>query len=63
MSKGGEDTDLVAENCDNHTPCPSGYVEWYDWSEKKTKTHRQIECRGCGLLSIWIPKKEGFTDE
>ena len=63
MSKDGDDPDLVTDNCDNHTPCPSGYFEWYDWSKMMTKNHRQVECGECGLFAIWIPKKEGLADE
>lgn len=48
-------------NCSNrskHTPCPEGYLEWFAWAEKKSKTHRQIVCPGCGLYAIWVPKKK-----
>ena len=43
--------------CSKHTPCPSGYVEWHEWAEKKSKTHKQKRCAGCGLYSIWVKKK------
>ena len=67
MSNDGDgmqlDPDLVTDSCENHTPCPSGYVEWHDWAEKKMETHKAIKCRGCGLYAIWTPRKEGLTDE
>jgi hypothetical protein len=42
-------------NCDDHTRCPSGYIEWHDWAEQKSKTHLQVKCPECGLYSIWLP--------
>lgn len=46
------------ENCPNaakHTKDPEGYLQWHEWAEKKSKTHRQIRCEGCGLYAIWVP--------
>ena len=40
-----------------HTPCPSGYIQWHNWAEKKMRTHKQERCPGCGRWSIWKPKK------
>jgi hypothetical protein len=37
-----------------HTPCPEGYVNWHEWAEAMSKTHRQIPCPGCGLYYIWV---------
>jgi hypothetical protein len=39
-----------------HTKCPTGYVEWFEWAEKKAKTHNQIKCSNCGLYAIWVKK-------
>jgi len=39
-----------------HTPCPEGYIEWHEWAEKKSKTHEQKLCAGCGTYSIWVRK-------
>lgn len=45
-----------ADDCDNHTPCPEGYIEWHQWAEFMSKTHTQRRCRECGLYAIWEPK-------
>jgi len=50
---------LKPKPCPNekkHTKCPDG-LSWNAWAAKKSKTHRQIKCGGCGLFKIWIPKK------
>lgn len=49
--------DESCPNKKNHTNQPSGYIAWHDWAQKKTKTHRQVRCQGCGLFSIWVPRK------
>ena len=47
---------LVRCSCESsHTPCPFGYVDWFDWAAEMSKTHKQIRCRGCGKFSVWIP--------
>jgi hypothetical protein len=33
---------LPCPNAANHTPAPTGYLEWQDWAAKKAKTHKQI---------------------
>jgi hypothetical protein len=33
-----------------------GYVAWHFWAAKKSKTHRQKKCPGCGLYKIWVRK-------
>ena len=40
-----------------HEPEPQGYMQWHEWARKKSKTHRQVQCDGCGLFKIWVPKK------
>ena len=42
-----------------HTKCPTGYIEWHHWAEKKSKTHKQIKCGGCGLYAVWVNRGEG----
>jgi hypothetical protein len=42
--------------CSDHTPCPKDYLAWHDWAERKSKTHRTIQCPGCGLWAIWVKK-------
>lgn len=39
-----------------HTLCPSGYLEWHAWAEKKAETHDQERCPHCGLWAIWRKK-------
>lgn len=39
-----------------HTPQPKGYIAWHEWAAKKSKTHRQIRCKGCGRLEVWTRK-------
>ena len=47
-----------------HTKCPSDYLGWHAWAEKKMRTHVQVRCPECGLLAIWKPKEDddGFLD-
>lgn len=37
-----------------HTDEPDGYLQWHAWAEKKSKTHHQIKCPGCGYYVIWV---------
>ena len=49
----------VIKNCPkikSHTKCPEGYVAWHEWAQKKSKKHYQVECEGCGRLTIWKRK-------
>lgn len=39
-----------------HTPCPSGFLEWHDWAGEMKKTHKQTACPNCGLWSVWVKK-------
>jgi hypothetical protein len=32
---------------------PEGYVAWDEWAEKKSRTHHQERCPGCGRFSVW----------
>lgn len=43
---------LVTLAC-RHTPCPTSYVHWHHWAERKARTHRQEQCPACGLWAIW----------
>lgn len=43
--------------CNNHTPCPDGYLNWHDWAKKMSKTHRQTKCPDCSKYVVWVPKK------
>jgi len=51
----------LRENCPNreqHTPCPSGYLDWHAWAKRMDHTHRQVRCEGCELFLIWVPKRK-----
>lgn len=41
---------------DKHTESPIELVEWSEWAWEMSKTHEQVECPGCGLWAIWVPK-------
>lgn len=48
-----------AEDCPDvrkHTKTPSGYIQFHEWAEKKSKTHKQIKCPTCGFWAIWVKK-------
>ena len=46
-----------------HTECPTGYVQWFEWAKKMQKTHKCYKCPGCGLYEIWREKiKRGKDD-
>jgi len=42
-----------------HTRGPDGDLAWHEWAEEKQKTHKQQQCPGCGLYSIWSPRRSG----
>lgn len=33
---------------------PVGYIEWHEWAERKSKTHRQLRCHEHGLFHVWV---------
>jgi hypothetical protein len=41
-----------------HTPCPTGYIAWHEWAERKAKTHDQRQCLHCGSWAVWV-KRDG----
>lgn len=53
---GGHFVPEFPDECEPHTPCPSGYLARDEWFEKMTETHVQRQCTGCGLWAIWEPK-------
>jgi hypothetical protein len=51
----------LADECPNranHTPCPTGYLQRYEWAQEMLKTHGQVQCPGCELWAIWVPKSD-----
>jgi len=50
-------------NVIDHTPCPSGYIQWHEWAAKISKTHRNLKCAGCGLYKIWEPNQPTTQDK
>jgi len=61
MNESGDHTQSGAEPvkidpCSQHDDCPTGYIEWHMWALEKSKTHKQLQCPGCGLYTIWVPK-------
>jgi hypothetical protein len=46
------------DECEPHTPSPAGYLQWHPWAAEMEKTHVQRQCKGCGLWTIWEPRKE-----
>jgi hypothetical protein len=42
-----------------HTPCPTGYVDWWSWAERMNRTHGQRECAGCQRWAIWYQRPAG----
>jgi hypothetical protein len=42
-----------------HTPCPTGYLQWWSWVERMNRTHDQAVCEGCGRWAIWYPRPTG----
>lgn len=52
-----EDMERIRNACKHHTPDqPTGYIAWFGWAQRMSKTHRQIKCEGCGLYQVWVPK-------
>ena len=41
-----------------HSKVPEGYVSWHEWAKKKSKTHKNVICDGCGLWTIWKPRRK-----
>lgn len=52
----GEFVPEFPDECEPHTPQPSGYLQWDAWAERMAKTREQRQCKGCGLWAVWEPK-------
>lgn len=50
---------LEQMTCKHGVQGPTGYVQWQEWAEKKSRTHYQIRCPNCGLYKIWKRIKPG----
>ncbi len=53
------DPRVACSNQRNHTKCPTGYIAWHEWADRKMKRHFQILCPGCNRFSIWKRKAKG----
>lgn len=51
------------DNWENHSQAPTGVLQWHAWAAEKSKTHKQIKCKGCGLYQIWIPKVTDLAEK
>lgn len=56
MTRTAKVREAICPDIEDHTWCPEGYIQWHDWAEKMSKTHRQRRCAGCGLYAIWEPR-------
>lgn len=53
---------VSADECPSrrlHTTCPTRYLAWHEWADKKSRRHYQVACPGCGLFKIWKRKPAG----
>ncbi len=41
---------------EQHTPCPTLYLQWHAWAARMSKTHRQQRCTFCGLWAVWVER-------
>lgn len=48
-------TAAACRNVEQHTPQPTGYVQWFEWAAEMAATHRQKRCAGCGRFAVWVP--------
>jgi hypothetical protein len=55
--------EALCPSFEEHTPCPSGYIDWHEWAARMKRTHRQIKCGGCGRYSIWEPLPPATPEE
>jgi hypothetical protein len=46
-------------NAAEHTPCPTGYVDWWSWAERMNRAHGQRQCANCQRWAIWYPRAAG----
>jgi hypothetical protein len=53
----GEFVPEFPDECEPHTPHPSGYLQRDAWAERMARTHKQRQCRGCGLWAVWEQKE------
>ena len=44
--------------CRSHTPCPTDRATWLTWAHSKSRHWRQVKCRQCGEMRIWVPKRD-----
>lgn len=43
-----------------HTPCPPGYLNWFEWAAKMNyRGSQQSRCPGCQLYHVWSSPRRG----
>lgn len=44
---------------DDHAPdIPENFAALAGWMHTKSRTHRQVACRGCGRWLVWLPRTD-----
>lgn len=52
-------TQTRATSCPNrkaHTKAPADRIAFFEWAERKRRTHKPTRCPACGLYVIWEKK-------
>lgn len=52
-AKGKSGGGVSMSECEIEPDAPKGYNEWHAWAENKLKTHKNTQCKKCGLWHIW----------
>lgn len=53
------DPDPTCPRSDLHTPCPPGYIEWFDWAAARAyRGSTQSRCPGCDRYNVWSPGRD-----
>ena len=56
-------SEALCPHFEDHTPSPSGYLQWHMWAKQMNRTHRVERCHGCGLYTIWTPRRTLISKE
>lgn len=60
LKEATEGREAACRNVNNHTTCPTGYVQWHAWAKKMALAHKQKRCPGCGLFTIWVSRRSAL---